>query len=75
MNCVSETITKMIESLPLDIQERVLEEIQPIISDAIDEAKWQAQFEETQDKLVATARKVKEDIAAGKVKPMNYERL
>ena len=32
MNCVAETVTKMIESLPEHLQKKLLDEITPIIS-------------------------------------------
>ena len=75
MDCVSETITKMIESLPKSVQERVLEEIKPIISEALDEAEWQMEFEGSQENLVSIARKVKRAIKAGRAEPMDYEKL
>ena len=75
MDCVSETITKMIESLPKGMQDRVLEEIKPIISEALDEAKWQMQFERSQKNLVSIARKAKREIKAGRAEPMDYEKL
>ena len=75
MDCVTETITKMIESLPKSMQERVLEEIKPIISEALDEAEWQIQFEGSQEKLVSVARKAKREIKTGKAEPMDYEKL
>lgn len=75
MDCVSETITKMIESLPKSVQERVLEEIKPIISEALDEAEWQMEFEGSQENLVSIARKVKREIKAGKAEPMDYDKL
>jgi hypothetical protein len=75
MDCVSETITKMIESLPKSVQERVLEEIKPIISEALDEAEWQMEFEGSQENLVSIARKVKREIKAGRAEPMDYEKL
>ena len=75
MDCVSETITKMIESLPKSVQERVLEEIKPIISEALDEAEWQMEFEGSQENLVPIARKVKREIKAGRAEPMDYEKL
>ena len=65
MDCVSETITKMIESLPKGMQDRVLEEIKPIISEALDEAEWQMQFERSQKNLVSIARKAKREIKQG----------
>ena len=75
MDCVSETITKMIESLPKGMQDRVLEEIKPIISEALDEAKWQMQFERGQKNLVSIARKAKREIKTGRAEPMDYEKL
>jgi len=75
MDCVSETITKMIESLPKGMQDRVLEEIKPIISEALDEAEWQMQFERSQKNLVSIARKVKREIKAGRAEPIDYEKL
>ena len=40
MNCVTETLTKMIESLPEPLQKKLLDEITPLISEALDDAKW-----------------------------------
>jgi len=75
MNCVRETITKMIEALPESLQERVLEEIKPIIAEALDEAEWQMQFERSEEKMIAIARKVKGAIKEGKAEPMDYKKL
>ncbi len=75
MDCVSETITKMIESLPKSVQERVLEEIKPIIAEALDEAEGQMEFEGSQENLVSIARKVKREIKAGRAELMDYEKL
>ena len=75
MDCVTETITKMIESLPKGLQDRVLEEIKPIISEALDEVEWQMQFERSQKKLMSIARRVKREIKAGVAEPMDYEKL
>ena len=75
MDCISETITRMIESLPKSVQERVLEEIKPIISEALDEAEWQMEFEGSQENLVSIARKVKREVKAGRSEPMDYEKL
>jgi len=75
MDCVSETITKMIEALPKGMQDRVLEEIKPIISEALDEAEWQMQFERSQKELVSIARKVKKEIKSGRAEAMDYEKL
>jgi hypothetical protein len=69
------TIIKMVESLPDDLQERVAENIREFIADLEDERRWDASFERTQDNLVAAARQAKQEIAAGKSVPMDYEKL
>jgi len=75
MNNVSETIAKMVQSLPESLQVIVLEELKEIVAEKMDEAKWNMQFEQKQDQLIAAAKKVKEQIAAGKVEEMDYEKL
>ncbi len=75
MNNVSETIAKMVQSLPESLQIVVLEELKEIVAEKIDEAEWNMQFEQKQDQLIAAAKKVKEQIATGKVEEMDYEKL
>jgi hypothetical protein len=74
MNNVSETIAKMVQSLPESLQVIVLEELKEIVAEKIDEAEWNMQFEQKQDQLITAAKKVKEQIAAGKVEEMDYEK-
>jgi len=69
------TVEKMLETLPEEMQERVVEHLQEYILDLQDEFRWDALFKRTQDKLVAAARRAKEEIAAGKAEPMDFERL
>lgn len=69
------TVEKMLESLPEEMQERVVEHLREYILDLQDELRWDALFKRTQDKLVAAARRAKEQIAAGKAEPMDFERL
>ena len=69
------TVEKMLESLPEEVQERVVEHLREYILDLQDELEWDALFERTQDKLVAAARRAKEEIASGKAEPMDFERL
>ncbi len=69
------TIVKMIESLPDDLQEKVAEHIREYIADLEDEQRWDTSFQQTQENLVAAARKAKQEIAAGQSVPMNYEQL
>lgn len=69
------TIVKMVESLPDELQEQVAEHIREYIADLEEEKRWDTSFKQTQDKLVAAARKAKQDIAAGQSMPMDYEQL
>jgi DNA-binding transcriptional regulator GbsR (MarR family) len=64
------TIIKMVESLPDDLQERVTENIREFIADLEDEKCWDDSFKQTQDNLVAAARRAKQEIAAGQSVPM-----
>ncbi len=75
MNETGQTIIKMIESLPFNIQERILRDVQAIVADAFDEFEWQGEFEKKEEKLIAVAKRVKKQVAAGKAKPMDYSRL
>ena len=69
------TIVKMVESLPDDLQERVVENIREFIADLEDEKRWDASFKQTQNNLVAAARQAKQEIAAGQSVLMDYEKL
>jgi hypothetical protein len=69
------TIVKMVESLPDDLQEKVADHIRDYIADLEEERRWDDSFKRTQEGLVAAARKAKQEIAAGKALPMDYEQL
>jgi hypothetical protein len=75
MNCVAETVTKMIESLPEHLQKKLLEEITPLISEALDEAKWEDQFQRSGAKLAVLAAEVKDRISKGDSHPMDFSKL
>ena len=69
------TVVKMLESLPSTLQEKVVEQVREFIADLEDEEKWQASFEQTHERLVASAQKAKQEIAEGKSSPMDSEQL
>jgi len=69
------TMTKMMEVLPEPAQDQVVEHLRDYIAEAWDEAQWEAAFKKNQDQLVAAARCAKEEIAAGRAEPMDYERF
>jgi hypothetical protein len=70
-----ETVIKMLETLPVPAQERAVEHLREYIEDLKDEAHWDAQFDKSQNKLAETARQAKEEIAAGKSAPMDFDKL
>ncbi|MBC7249284.1 MAG: hypothetical protein H5T62_03290 [Anaerolineae bacterium] len=69
------TVEKMLESLPEEVQERVVEHLREYILDLQDELQWDALFKRTQDKLAAAARRAQKEIAAGKAEPMDFGQL
>ncbi len=75
MNNVTETIDKMIKTIPESMQSSVLDEIQAVITEKHDELEWNIQFQKSQENLIAAAKKVKDEIATGMAKPMDYKKL
>lgn len=65
----------MLESLPIEVQDRVAEHLREYIDDLQDEIKWNKSFQRSQSKLVAAAQQAKREIAEGQATAMNYERL
>jgi len=65
------TVVKMLESLPSTLQEKVVEQLREFIADIEDESKWDASFEQTHERLIASAQKAKQDIDQGKSFPMD----
>ncbi len=60
------TLVKIMETLPVSLQERVTDHLKEYINDLQDEIKWDNSFAKTQSKLVAAARLAKQEIAEGK---------
>jgi hypothetical protein len=55
-------------SLPKEFKnKKLLDEITPIISEALDEAKWEEQFQRSGSKLVAIAEAVKDQLSRAAV--------
>lgn len=69
------TITQMMEALPEAIQNQVVEHLREYIAELQDELRWDASFNNTQEQLIAAARRAKQEIAEGKAEPMDLERL
>jgi predicted HAD superfamily phosphohydrolase len=69
------TIIKMLETLPEQAQDRVVEHLREYIEELRDEALWNESFSRTQSNLVSAARRVRKEIAEGKVTPLDIEKL
>jgi glycerate-2-kinase len=69
------TLVKMVESLPDELQDQVVEHVRAYLAEIEEEKRWDASFKRTKENLVAAARKAKEEIAAGMARPMDYEQL
>lgn len=65
------TMIKMLETVPDQLQEVVVEHMRDYIEDIRDEAKWKDSFSRTQDKLIAAARQARLDVGGGKSSPLD----
>ena len=69
------TVVKIMESLPIEVQDGVVEHLKEYIDDLQDEARWSKSFQRSQSGLIAAAKKAKKEIAEGKANAMNYDQL
>ncbi len=69
------TVVKMMSDLPETAQEQVADRLREYLQEMQDDLRWEGLFKRTQPQLIAAARRAKQEIAAGKSLPMDYERL
>ncbi len=69
------TITKMIEALPEDKQEQVLNHLYEYITELYDEIKWDILFKNSQKELSKIAKEVRKEVAEGKIEDFDYNTL
>jgi hypothetical protein len=69
------TVIKMMDSLPEQAQEQVAEHLREYLEELQDDLRWNRLFQKTQSQLAAAARRARQEIAAGKASPMNYDEL
>lgn len=69
------TVLKMLETLPEQLQDRVVEHVREYIEDLRDEVRWDESFSRTQETLVTAARLARKGIAEGKASLMDVEKL
>ena len=72
-SAVIATVVKMMESLSVEVQDRVAEHLREYINDLQDETQWNESFQRTQQKLVAAAQRAKQEIAEGQAKALDYD--
>jgi hypothetical protein len=65
----------MIESLPEDAQDHVVEHLRHYLEEMRDELKWDNAFKKTQPQLIAAARRTKKEMADGQGKPLKRRDL
>jgi hypothetical protein len=69
------TMKKMLETLPEQFQNRVLEYMREYIEDIQEETKWAESFSKSQSNLISAARQARKEINEGKAVPLDVERL
>jgi lipoate-protein ligase A len=69
------TIAKMLESVPEQLRDQVVEHVREYIADLKDEMLWNNSFAKTQDKLTAAAKQVRKEIKEGKAVPLDADTL
>jgi len=69
------TVIKMLESLPEDKQEQVLNHLYEYITELHDEIKWDILFKDSQKELSKIAKQVRKEIDEGKLEDFDYEKL
>ncbi|MBN4005814.1 hypothetical protein [Nostoc sp. LPT] len=65
------TVIKMMESLPIEVQDQIAEHLREYINDLQDEIRWNESFQKTQSKLIAAAKQAKQEIAEGQASHCN----
>ena len=69
------TVATMMEFLPTELQEQVVEHLREYIADLQDERQWDDAFTRTQGSLIAAAKQARREIAEGKATVLDYEQL
>ena len=69
------TVVTILESLPENVQARVVEHLSEYLMDLRDETEWDSQFERTQSALAGAARRAKEESAEGLARPLDDDQL
>ena len=69
------TMIKILETIPKELQEQVIEHMRYYIEDILEETNWNESFSKSQNKLVVAARKARKEIKEGKAVPLSQDVL
>ncbi len=69
------TVVKMMETLPDNAQNQVIEYVKNYIADLQDELRWDESFAKTKTSLVQAAQLAKQQMAEGKAQPLHLDEL
>lgn len=69
------TVTRMLETLPEQLQDHVIEHLREYIEDLREDAQWRDAFAHSQEKLVDAAREARQAIAKGEATPLDIDML
>ena len=70
-----ETIVRMLELQPAQVQSRAAEHLQMWLAELEDEARWDDDFARSQKGLYKSAQEARRQIAEGESEPMDFNRL
>lgn len=75
MTKATATALKMIESLPEETQEHLVESLRYLIKEFQDELKWQKSFRSGAKTLEKIAKKIQQEVEEGNAEEMDYNKL
>ena len=74
-NITLRTINKMLQSLPENRQEQVLNHLYEYITELQDEIKWDLLFKNSEKEISRIVRQVRQEIKEGNIEDFDYDRL
>lgn len=63
-SAASQTLNTMINELPIEAQESLIDKIRPIVADMLDEYQWNKAYQKSVSKLEVFAQKVRQSDAS-----------
>ena len=75
MSPATETLIKMVEDLPLSLQEQIVVQVKHYLAEIQAENHWQNLYQQTESQLVSFAQQARQQIAEGQAEPMDFDKL